>query len=91
MSSSRRILRKCLAQARDAADAQLNAAFKNPRAKLDDDGGRRLVATQRLWIRYRDANCRAERDLCGGGTASTPAYLAFLEAMTLGLCTWCAC
>jgi uncharacterized protein YecT (DUF1311 family) len=40
------------------------------------------IATQRLWIQYRDANCTAERDLYDGGTAASPAYLACLEAMT---------
>jgi len=75
-------LANCLAKARDAADAQLNAAYENLRGKLDAADGRRLVATQRLWIQYRDANCTAERDLYAGGTASAPAYLACLEAMT---------
>jgi uncharacterized protein YecT (DUF1311 family) len=75
-------LANCLAKARDAADAQLNAAYKYLRGKLDAADGQRLVAIQRLWIQYRDANCAAERDLYAGGTASAPAYLACLEAMT---------
>lgn len=75
-------LANCLAKARDVADAELNAAYKNLRGKLDAADGQRLVATQRLWIQYRDANCAAERDLYEGGTAASPAYLACLEAMT---------
>jgi len=75
-------LANCLAKARDAADAKLNAAYKQLRAKLDPADGQRLLATQRLWIQYRDANCAAERDLYDGGTAASPAYLACLEAMT---------
>jgi len=74
----------CLAKARDVADAQLNAAYKNLRGKLDAADGQRLVSTQRLWIQYRDANCAAERDLYAGGTASAPAYLACVETMTRG-------
>ena len=75
-------LANCLAKARDAADAKLNAVYKQLRGKLDAADGQRLVAAQRLWIQYRDANCSAERDLYEGGTAASPAYLACLEAMT---------
>jgi uncharacterized protein YecT (DUF1311 family) len=75
-------LANCIANARDAADAQLNAAYKNLRGKLDAADGQRLVTTQRLWIQYRDANCTAECDLYAGGTVSSPAYLACSEAMT---------
>ena len=70
------------AKARDAADAELNAVYKLVRGNLDGANGQRLVAAQRLWIQYRDANCAAERDLYEGGTAAFPAYLACLEAMT---------
>jgi uncharacterized protein YecT (DUF1311 family) len=75
-------LANCLARARDAADAQLNAMYKGVRGKLDAAEVQQLVTAQRLWIQYRDANCNAERDLYGGGTATGPAYLACLEAMT---------
>jgi uncharacterized protein YecT (DUF1311 family) len=75
-------LSSCLAKARDLADAQMNAAYNQVRSKLDAAEGHQLVATQRLWIQYRDANCAAERELYGGGTAAFPAYLACLEAMT---------
>jgi uncharacterized protein YecT (DUF1311 family) len=72
----------CFAKARDAADAQLNAVYKSVQGKLDAAEVQQLAAAQRLWIQYRDANCDAERDLYGGGTATGPAYLACLEAMT---------
>jgi uncharacterized protein YecT (DUF1311 family) len=73
---------RCLAKARDAADAELNAVYKGVRGKLDAAEVQQLVTAQRLWIQYRDANCSAERDLYGGGTATGPVYLACLEAMT---------
>jgi uncharacterized protein YecT (DUF1311 family) len=75
-------LASCLVNAREAADAQLNAAYRRLREKLNAADRQRLVAAQRLWIQYRDANCAAERDLYEGGTAAPPAYLACLEAMT---------
>jgi len=75
-------LANCLAHARDAADAKLNAVYKQLRGKLDAADGQRLVAAQRLWIQYRDANCAAERELYGGGTGGPPTFLACIEAMT---------
>jgi uncharacterized protein YecT (DUF1311 family) len=75
-------LENCLVKASDAADATLNAAYRQLRAKLDAANMQRLVAAQRLWIQYRDANCSAERDLYEGRTAASPAYLACLESMT---------
>jgi len=75
-------LANCLARARDVADTELNGIYKRLRDQLDTADGQRLVAAQRLWIQYRDANCAAERDLYEGGTASHPAYLACLDAMT---------
>jgi uncharacterized protein YecT (DUF1311 family) len=56
--------------------------YKQLRGRLDAADGQRLVAAQRLWIQYRDANCSAERDLYEGGTAASPVHLACLEAMT---------
>ena len=77
-------LANCLAKARDAADAQLSTVYDSVRARLDAGEIQQLISAQRLWIQYRDANCVAERDLYGGGTATGPAYLACLEAMTRG-------
>ena len=74
-------LANCLVKARNAADARLNATYEQLRGKFDIADAQRLVAAQRLWIQYRDANCVAERALYEGGTASPPAYLACLEAM----------
>jgi len=72
----------CLSTARDSADARMNSVYNKIRERLDATRVQRLQAAQRLWIQYRDANCSAERDLYAGGTASGPAYLACLEAMT---------
>jgi uncharacterized protein YecT (DUF1311 family) len=75
-------LTECLSKAKDSSDAKLNSVYKNLRDKLDSSDAEHLMATERLWIQYRDANCSAERELYGGGTASFPAYLACIEAMT---------
>jgi len=75
-------LSRCLLSAKDAADAKHNAAYNKIHDKLETADAQRLVAAERLWIQYRDANCSAERELYTGGTASAPAHLACLEAMT---------
>ena len=61
----------CLAKARDASDANLNSVYQHVKSKLDAANADRLIQTQRVWIKYRDANCSAERELYAGGTAST--------------------
>ena len=75
-------LAACLDKARASADAELNHLYAEVRNRLEEDERKQLVAAQRLWIQYRDANCEAERDLYGNGTGRGPAYLACLEAMT---------
>jgi uncharacterized protein YecT (DUF1311 family) len=74
-------LANCLARARDLAKARLDSIYEAVSKRLDAGDLRKLEETQRLWIQYRDANCRAERDLYEG-TAASPAYLACTEAMT---------
>ena len=73
---------QCLIKAGEVADAKLNTAYKGIRGKLAGTELKQLVATQRLWIQYRDANCAAERELYGGGTGGPPTFLACIEAMT---------
>ena len=72
----------CLSKAKDVADAKLNALYTKLRQRLEGEDADRLIETQRTWAKYRDENCSAERALYGGGTATGPAYLACLEAMT---------
>jgi uncharacterized protein YecT (DUF1311 family) len=77
-----RDLVNCLSKAKDAADAKLSAIYTQLRQRLGGEDADRLVETQRTWVKYRDENCTAERELYGGGTAAGPAYLACVEAMT---------
>ncbi len=72
----------CLSGAKDASDAKLNSVYQSLRKRLEGEDADRLLETQRIWIKYRDANCSAERALYGGGTATHLAYLACIEAMT---------
>jgi len=73
---------ECLVKAKDASDSALNSMYQDIRKRLEGDDAKRLVETERLWVKYRDANCEAERVLYEPGTAAEPAYLGCLEAMT---------
>jgi uncharacterized protein YecT (DUF1311 family) len=77
-------LTKCLSEARDRADAELNSVSKEIRGRLKGSDAENLSKAQRLWIQYRDANCSAERDLYEGGTAKYAVYFACLESLTRG-------
>jgi uncharacterized protein YecT (DUF1311 family) len=72
----------CLEKARVSADAEMNSQYQKTKARLDAKEVEQLIATQRLWIKYRDANCSAERSLYVPGSGAPPAYIGCLEAMT---------
>lgn len=54
----------CLAAKTRSQDQRLNAAYRDLQKRIDPDQRQPLIEAQRLWVRYRDANCRfyAERD-----------------------------
>jgi len=41
----------------DASDQRLNAAYKALQARIEVNQRQLLLAAQRLWVQYRDANC----------------------------------
>src|SRR3546814_7869212 len=49
---------QCLAAKTRAHDARLNAGFKAAMGHVDAPQRELLRQAQRLWIQYRDANCR---------------------------------
>ena len=65
-----------------AADKQLNEANARVREVLTPDEQEQLQEAQRLWLKFRDANCTAERSLYGRGTAVPMVYAACIEADT---------
>jgi len=77
-------LDNCFARTYKAADDQLNQVYRQIRQVLTPDQQQELLATERLWLQFRDATCRAESDLYKGGDAESPAYSACLEEETRG-------
>jgi uncharacterized protein YecT (DUF1311 family) len=83
----------CLERALQAADRDLNAAYREAQSAIDRDCGvdagcraawrTGLQRAQRAWIAFRNADCRELAPLeWRGGTGSGPAVLACLLAST---------
>ncbi|PYX91543.1 MAG: hypothetical protein DMG67_09820, partial [Acidobacteria bacterium] len=60
----------CLAKVLKKVDLQLNDTYQKSLKTVEDSAqdGQNLRDAQRAWIAYRDAACKAEYDLWGGGT-----------------------
>jgi len=51
-----------------AADAQLNAVYRQFTSKLSPEETAQLKAAQLAWLKFRDANCEFVADAYKGGT-----------------------
>jgi uncharacterized protein YecT (DUF1311 family) len=58
----------CWGKEYKAADAQLNAAYREFMSKLNPEETAQLKATQLAWIKFRDANCEFVADQYKGGS-----------------------
>lgn len=56
----------CISDELSLQDARLNDAYKTLRSQLSAPRKEELQGVQRLWIRYRDANCSFYHDPEGG-------------------------
>jgi uncharacterized protein YecT (DUF1311 family) len=72
----------CFISASKTADEQLNKVYVRIREILSADEQSDLQAAQRQWLKFRDANCSAERNLYAGGSAAPMVYAACIEANT---------
>ena len=63
-------------------DARLNKAYKTLMADLTAPRKAKLQETQRLWIKYRDANCDFYNDPDGGSMARIAANTCMLTETT---------
>ncbi|MGA8622092.1 MAG: lysozyme inhibitor LprI family protein [Candidatus Sulfotelmatobacter sp.] len=72
----------CFIQESKTADGRLNKIYARIREVLSPDEQNDLQAAQRLWLRFRDANCSAERNLYSSGSATPTVYAACIEAET---------
>jgi uncharacterized protein YecT (DUF1311 family) len=72
----------CFVSASKLADKHLNEIYGRVLKVLPENEQEDLRAAQRLWLKFRDANCSAERKLYAGGSAAPTVYAACLEADT---------
>ncbi|MGL4440432.1 MAG: lysozyme inhibitor LprI family protein [Bosea sp. (in: a-proteobacteria)] len=61
-------------------DLRLNKAYRELSGSLNVKRRRDLVEVQRLWIRFRDANCAFYEDPDGGTASALAASSCFLQA-----------
>jgi uncharacterized protein YecT (DUF1311 family) len=72
----------CFVSASKVAAEHLNKIYDRIREVLSANEQKDLLGTQRLWLKFRDANCSAERNLYAGGSAAPMVYVACVEAVT---------
>ena len=58
----------------EKADARLNALYKKTLAGLDAEGKKKLIASERAWLAYRDAEANYEADSERGGSMAPMIY-----------------
>jgi len=56
----------------EKADAKLNVTYKKLLATLDADGKKKLIAAERAWVAYRDAEADLEADAAARGGSMAP-------------------
>lgn len=74
---------ECIDAELDRQDARLNQAYKMVMGRLPQKRKTALRASQRKWIRTRDATCQRAYDAAGGGTASGLEKLGCLTSETI--------
>lgn len=72
-------MHNCIGDEHASQDARLNQAYKKLTSQLSADRKKELLAAQRLWIQYRDANCKFYADPDGGTMATINAASCGLE------------
>ena len=71
---------ECVQAKSNATDKRLNAAYKALQAQIDAAQRQPLLAAQRLWVQYRDANCAFYGTLDGSSRQVQAAE--YLRSMT---------
>ncbi|TCU19284.1 lysozyme inhibitor LprI family protein [Rhizobium sullae] len=74
----------CAGKAYQKSDAELNVLYKQIEARLKDDADTKklLVAAQKAWVRFRDAECNFSSSTVAGGTAYPFISSTCLDTMT---------
>ena len=73
---------QCIAAETSRQDARLNETYRALRGQLHSGRRTELVAAQRLWMQYRDANCRFHNYPDGGSPAAIHSASCVLRMTT---------
>lgn len=68
---TQREIDRCATEQFRRADHELNQVYKRILSRLYSGDRSNLIQTQRAWLKYRDSNCKAERQFHGGSLALT--------------------
>ncbi|WP_210191647.1 MULTISPECIES: lysozyme inhibitor LprI family protein [Rhodomicrobium] len=76
-------MNRCFASAYKKNDARLNALYNEIKGRLKNkaDSGP-LVASQRAWLAFRDAECRFSASATAGGSVQPAILASCLDGMT---------
>jgi uncharacterized protein YecT (DUF1311 family) len=72
----------CFQRSSETADRELNRVYARVRSALSFEEQKDLRVAEQYWMKYRDATCKAEYNLYGGGTAGPVTRMACLTAIT---------
>ncbi|QCO23053.1 DUF1311 domain-containing protein [Acinetobacter cumulans] len=70
---------ECIAAETKRQDVRLNKAYKNLMNTLSATRKKELQDTQRLWMKYRDANCKFYYDPDGGSIVRVMSAGCFMD------------
>lgn len=73
---------ECTAAETKRQDVRLNKAYKNLMNTLSATRKKELQSTQRLWMKYRDANCKFYYDPNGGSIVRVTSAGCFMDMTT---------
>lgn len=77
-------LNECADKSYKASDAELNTLYRQIRRRLNDDPdtSKLLVAAQRAWVTFRDAECGFSSSMTSGGSAYPMVWAMCLDGLT---------
>jgi uncharacterized protein YecT (DUF1311 family) len=83
-ASDQTTLNMCAAQSFKKTDAELNALYRQIRARLKDNAPttRLLTGAQKAWLAFRDAECDFAASSTSGGSVYTMILMECRDALT---------
>ncbi|QEI09233.1 DUF1311 domain-containing protein [Pigmentiphaga aceris] len=73
-------MQDCISAETKRQDVTLNEAYKNVMDAQTPARKKQLTEVQRMWLKYREANCKFYADPNGGTLASVSANVCFMNA-----------